>query len=206
MLKANIDLEASYRINEEIRKDARKLFKIKRKELIDLVNEIILEYKTHKNINKNLIIVIDDLEKKDDIDELFLQDMSLLNDLNIVKIITMPIYLHRNENFPSAHIREFGLKLKNYNNTENINDKKLLEEVISKRLEDKDLITKDAINLAINYSGANLRQLIRLINIGAEKVLSNEGSIINEKDIKDAIERIQRDYSSKVMSMKTFFN
>jgi len=202
MLKASIDFESSYKINEEIRKDARQFFKIKRKELIDLINEIIFEYK--KNINKELIVVIDDLEKKDNVNALFLKDMPLLNELNIVKIITMPIHLHRNENFPASDIREFGLKLKTFDGEKNLEDEKLLEEVIKKRLENKNLITNKAIKLAIKYSGANLRQLIKLIHIGAEEALAFKSHNIDDKEIQNAINRIQRDYSSKVMNMKKF--
>ena len=114
ILKASVDLESSYKINEEIRNDARRFFKIKRKELIDLINDIILDYKVLKNDGKSLVIVIDDLEKKDNIDNLFLKDISLLNELNLIKIVTMPIHIHRNETFPASDVREFGLKLKTY--------------------------------------------------------------------------------------------
>lgn len=206
ILKASVDFEASYRINEEIRDDARRFFKIKRKELIDLTNDIILDYKALKNDNKDLIIVIDDLEKKDNIDELFLEDMTLLNELNIIKVITMPIHLYRNETFPNADVREFGLKLRTASGVDNQEDKKLLEEVIIKRLEDKSLITQEAIKLAIENSGANLRQLIRLIHISAEKSLSVDGNKIDTKEIEDAISQMQLSYSSKVMNMRTFLN
>jgi energy-coupling factor transporter ATP-binding protein EcfA2 len=205
ILKASVDLESSYKINEEIRNDARRFFKIKRKELIDLINEIISEYKYLKNDGKDLVIVIDDLEKKDNIDNLFLKDISLLNELNLIKIITMPIHIHRNETFPSSDVREFGLKLKTYDNKPT-KDLELLKEVILKRLENKDLITDDAINLAIEYSGANLRQLIKIIHIAAEEALTFESDTITDKEVQEAINRLQKDYSSKAMNMKTFLN
>jgi len=204
ILKAGIDFESSYRLNEEIRVDARRFFKIKRRELIELTNEIIFEYKKEKNNAKDLIIMIDDLEKKDNIDALFLEDISLLNELNIVKIITMPIYLYRNENFPQADVREFGLKLKTFEGDEYIYDKNLLKKVIEKRLEDKNLISQTAIEKAIKFSGANLRQLIRLIHIAAEKCLSVETDKITIKEIEDAIETLKLGYSPKVNNMKTF--
>ncbi len=205
ILKASVDLESSYKINEEIRNDARRFFKIKRKELIDLINEIISEYKLIKNDGKELVIVIDDLEKKDNIDNLFLKDITLLNELNIIKIITMPIHIHRNETFPSSDVREFGLKLKTYDNHPT-QDIELLKEVIIKRLDSKDLITDEAIELAIEYSGANLRQLIKIIHLAAEEALTFDIEVISEKEVQEAIHRLQRDYSSKAMNMKTFLN
>lgn len=205
ILKASVDLESSYKINEEIRNDARRFFKIKRKELIDLINEIITEYKILKNDGKELVIVIDDLEKKDNIDNLFLKDITLLNELNLIKIITMPIHIHRNETFPSSDVREFGLKLKTYEN-QPTKDVELLREVILKRLEKNDLIEEEAINLAIEFSGANLRQLIKIIHLSAEEALTFEIEQITEKEVQGAINRLQRDYSSKAMNMKTFLN
>ena len=206
ILHAGIDFASSYKINEEIRTDARKFFKIKRKELIDLTNEIIFEYKKNKNDDKELIIIIDDLEKKDNIDTLFLKDMPLLNELNIVKIITMPIYLYRGETFPSADVREFGLKLKTFDREEFIEDKAILKEVILKRLANKSLIDAEAITMAIEYSGANLRQLIKLVHFSAEKALSLESDKITAYEMQSAIDTLSLAYSSKVNNMKTFLS
>ena len=204
ILKANVDVASSYKINEEIRKDARRFFKIKRKELIDLINDIILDYKTHLNDGKELIVIIDDLEKKDNIDALFLKDMPLLNELELIKIITMPIHLYRNETFPSADVREFGLKLKTVDGEVHLEDNKILKEVISKRLSNKELIENKAILMAIKYSGANLRQLIRLIHRSAEKALSLESETITSFEMQNAIDTLALSYSSKVNNMKTF--
>lgn len=206
-LKTSIDFESSYRVSEEIREDARRLFKIKRKELLDLTNELILEYKKDKNTDKELVIVIDDLEKKDNIDELFLKDMSLLNELNLVKIITMPIHLHRNQTFPSSDVREFGLKLKTFDN-EPTNDNQILKNVVLKRLDVnyQTIIDESSIDLAVKYSGGNLRQLIRLINIAAENAIAFKLPKITTLEVKTAIETIGRAYSSKVINMKSFLN
>jgi len=204
IIKSGIDIIGSYKVNEEIRTDARKFFKIKRKELIDLTNEIISEYKREQSNDKDLIVIIDDLEKKNNVDELFLKEMSLLNELNIIKIITMPIHLYRNETFPSEDVREFGLKLKNFDDSVCTEDKDLLHEVIMKRVNDNTLITEDAVKLAIDNSGANLRQLIRLVHIGAEKVLTHEGNQITINEIQYAVDSLQLAYSSKVNNMKTF--
>lgn len=204
ILKAGIDFGAFYRLNEGIRIDARVFFKTRKTELINLINEIILEYKIEQNNDKDLILIIDNLEKKDNIDRFFLEEISLLNELNIVKIITIPIHLYRNETFPQADVREFGLKLNTFDGDEYIHDKKLLKKVIDKRLADKNLISKNAINMAVDFSGANLRQLIQLIHISAEKSLSVDGSQITPIEIEDAIKTLQLAYSSKVNSMKTF--
>ena len=119
----------------------------------------------------------------------------------------MPIHLHRNETFPSADVREFGLKLKDYNGEDTKDNIKLLE-VVQKRLVYKyeSFISKDAILKAIEYSGGNLRQLIRLINIASENALAFEVEKIDIEEVDKAIENIRRAYSSKVINMKSFLN
>jgi hypothetical protein len=205
ILKLSGDFEASYKINEDIRKDARKLFKIQKKELIDLVNTLISDYKSSSN-RAELLIVIDDLEKKNDIDNLFLKDMQLLNQLNIVKIITMPIHLQRNNTFADKDIREFGLKLRTFDGGEFTQDIELLKEIIDIRLEDKTIISDEAVNLAVEYSGGNLRQLIKLIHFAAEEALTFEEIMIGKKEMEASIEELERELSSKVMGMTSFLN
>lgn len=206
ILKLDGNFEASYKINEDIRKDARKLFKIRKKELIDLVNNLILEYKTTTNSSKDLLIVIDDLEKKDNIDELFIKDLQLLNQLEIVKIITMPIHLQRTNTFADKDIREFGLKLKTFEGEVFTTDIELLKDIIDIRLEDKNLISEDAIDLAVKFSGGNLRQLIKLVHFAAEEALTFDEEKITKKEMKESIEELQRELSSKVMGYQTFLN
>lgn len=127
--------------------------------------------------------------------------MPLLNELNIVKIIAMPIHLKRNYTFHNGDIIEFALKLKTFDGKEYTKDKELLREVIQKRLEDKSLITEEGIELAIKYSGANVRQLIRFINYAALKAYSSKAEKITETEIESAIEKLGRDYSSQAANM-----
>lgn len=168
-LKTGADFESTYKINEEMRLDARKLFKLKKNKLIDLINKIILDYKSEHNLDKELLIVLDDLEKRDNLDDLFIKELYLLDELNLVKIITMPIHLQRTETFTRRDIREFGLKLKDFEGNSSTHDIALLHEVVNKRIENPALISQEAITQAVNYSGGNLRQLIKLIHFAASE-------------------------------------
>ena len=209
-LKAKVSFEDGYKINEEVRQDARRFFTIKRAELLKLINEIILEYKTENNTNKKLVVIIDDLEKKDNVDNLFLKDLSILNQINIVKIITMPIHLKRNHHFGTATVKEFGLKLFDREGNRQENDNEVLKEIVQKRLDTEDLIESGVIDKAIEYSGANIRQLIKLIHLSALKALSfDDIDIVNkigDDEITHAINGLQLDMSSMVMNQITFLN
>jgi len=204
ILKANADFESAYKVNDEMRKDARKFFKLRRNELIELINSIILSYKMEQNNGKELAIIIDDLEKSKNIDELYMEDMNILERLNLLKIISMPIYLKRNNTFSTFDVREFALKLKKRDQTPNEKDLALLRKVIDYRVENKTLISEKAVNLAIEYSGANLRQLIKLVHFAAEYALAFESAEIGEKEMLNAIERVGRDFSEQARHMSSF--
>jgi len=206
IFKMGGDFEATYKINEEVRKDARKFFKLNKNSLIELINSIILDYKIELNTNKELLIVLDDLEKKEDIDELFTKELYLLDELKLIKIITMPLHLQRTQTFATKDIREFGLKLFDYDGNVYQSDRELLREVIDKRIANKNLITEEAIDKAIEFSGGNLRQLIKLVHFSAEEALSFDEEFISIKEMQYSIEKLEREYSSKVMIMKGFLN
>jgi len=169
----------------------------KASELIKIINEIILDYKLEHNNGKEILLIIDDLEKKENIDNLYLKELQHLNSINMVKIITMPIHLRRTQTFNSKDVREFALKL-------NEDDKKLLRKVIEQRIENLDLISSETIDKAIKYSGGNLRQLIRLIQLSANEADTFGATKIENKEINYAIEFLQRGLSSPTMLMQNF--
>ena len=206
ILKSGIDFMASYKLNEAIRHDARRLFKVRRAELITLINEMLLAYKIEKNNDKNILIIIDDLEKIDDADSLFVNDMELLNHLDLLKIVTMPIYLYRKENIRYATVSEFSLKLQYMDGRNNPAHRLLLQKVIDARIADKQLITEDAIALAIENSSGNLRQLMRIISAASLDALLYEADKINKKNVEIALEDLGRELSPKVMQMLGFLN
>ena len=101
-------------------------------------------------------------------------------------------------------MKEFALKLNSFDDKPNDSDKELLKEVILKRIANLDLISNEVIDLAIEKSGGNLRQLIKLIHFAAEEASSFEEDTIGQNEIDYSIESLQRSLSSTVMMMKTF--
>jgi hypothetical protein len=203
-LKAGGDFDSTYKINEAIRQDARRFFKLNKNKLIDLINQLILDYKMEEGSGRELLIVVDDLEKKDEIDQLFTKDLRLLDELNLVKIITMPIHLHYTQTFADKDIREFALKLEDRQGNPCPQDKALLKEVIYKRVKNRELINDEAIENAVIYSGGNLRQLIRFVHFAAEEALAFEERFIGKKEMQESIARHIRQMSPKVMLKRRF--
>ena len=122
----------------------------------------------------------------------------------------MPIHLKRNNHFGTAIVREFGLKLFDFKGRKQKKDNEVLKEIILKRLDtSKNLIESSVIDKAIEYSGGNIRQLIKLIHLSALRALSFDDDIvkqIGDDEIDHAIIRLQRDISSMVMNKITFLN
>lgn len=209
--KSKVDFESSYSLNDEAIKSAVEFFRFKKQDLISLVNDIILEYKTINN--KELIIVIDDLEKRRDVNNLFISSdtnhaqLPILNDLNLIKIITMPIHIVRSNYVKFGELIEFGLKLKHSDGiTPNEEDIELLKQVIYKRLENEDLINSEAIDELIIKSGANMNQLIRLIHKSALKSLVLKTNKITIDEVSESATDLQRELSSYVMNQRGFLN
>jgi len=210
IFKAKVDFKSSYSLSDQAVKSATEFFKFKKQELIKIINDIIFSYK--KKYSKDLIIVVDDLEKREDINHLFMNSeghhaqLPILNDLNIVKIITMPIHITRSRYIKFGQLKEFGLKLKKNDGTPNEKDKNLLKEVILKRIKNKKLFSDEMIEKAIENSGANMNQLIYLIHKGAMEAMLLEGTRIDKEEIKKASKGLQRELSPFVMNQREFLN
>lgn len=207
LFSSSLGFEASYKMNDVARTSIRQFFQVKKSELIILINEIVLQYKTKNRLDKSLVMVIDDLEKKENVDHIFTKDLYLLKQIEMVKIITVPIYLKRDHYFADTDIREFSLALYSRDRQQqNEKSHAILAEVIDKRIETSGLLTPEAKEMAIELSGGNLRQLIKLINIAAETALTYDAFAIDKYEMGKAKERITRDLSSLVMPKAKFLD
>ena len=206
-LKSNISFDTDYRLNSEFREDARRFFKVRRKELLDIINDIIRQYTSKVSNGKEILLIIDDLEKKDNIDELFIKDIPILNEIECTKIVSMPIHLRRNGNFDKYDVREFGVRIKNFKQKEYIPESiNNLKKIVYSRIENRSLIDDVSVEKATQMSGGNLRQLIKIINYASAKAMSNGSEEISEYEIDKAIDRISLDLSTRVMSHAKFLD
>ncbi|MFK5976648.1 MAG: hypothetical protein QM493_09090 [Sulfurovum sp.] len=210
IFKAKVDFNTSYSLSDEAVKSATEFFKFKKQELIKIINDIILSYKI--KYKKDLIVVVDDLEKREDINHLYINSenqhaqLPILNDLNLVKIITMPIHITRSRYIKFGELKEFGLKLKKNDGSPNQEDRDLLKEVILKRVKKRTLFTDEMIEKVIDMSGANMNQLIYLIHKGAMEAMLLETNRLEVDEIDKASRGLQRELSPFVMNQRTFLN
>ena len=179
LFKTASDFTASYASSSLVRKSAKEMLKFKTTDLNNIVNEII------ERNDKKIIVIIDDLEKRKDVNHLFTNEsqMSSLSSLKLTKIIATPIHLARSAYLAYGEPKYFGLKL--FNNK-------------------KEIIKEEAINEVINKSGANITQLIYLVHKSALKEMMTKSELINKNNVDNAVFDLRLDLSSFVQNQLSF--
>lgn len=193
----------TYKTDENIRKEAKRIYKFKIQDLLKIINNLILKYKVLLNDNKELLIIIDGLEKLNDIDSLFIQDINILRDIKCFKIITMPVYLKEEVDINNVKAIDFTMEV---DKNGNIKDLDLLEEIISNRINEKcNLITKEAIEIIVAQSAGNLRQLLDIVQTSSSEAMDIfETNIIGIDEVNSALEVIKGRLASRTQMNSEF--
>jgi len=200
LFTANATFSAIYKADKNIRKEAKKIYKFKVKDLLGMINSLIGTYRVLVNDNKEILLILDGLEKLNNIDSVFTKDVDMLRDIDCFKIITMPVYLKGIVDVYNVKAIDFTMKVDKNGEIENIDS---FKEVIVSRIENLDLITEDAIDLAIKNSGGNLRQLLEIIQRASTEAIDIfESDFIDTDEVESAIELMQGelDYKTQIYS------
>lgn len=209
IFKFGADLEKEFNTNEKSRTLLRKLFLPNRQELLNLINKIIDDYNSKKE-NKKLFLILDDLEKRQVSNELFTKHKELLEKLEVLKIIMIPVNYATSRNVYKLNLRLNknpidSLYKDNGQAEKNI---KSLKNLVYKRLDKKhqDLIpdTAEVIDKLIEYSGGNIRQLLRLISDSARNSRRLGGEAIGEKDVQEAFQEYLNMLAIGIVSKLSF--
>jgi hypothetical protein len=215
--KIGASLKQDWNNSEQTRIEFRKLFELDRKELLDLVNEIIKEYHL-KYQDKKLFLILDDLEKKNISDELFTIHKELIENLEVLKIVMIPVNYAT-----SGTVFKLNLRLdskpniifkndaeKEKEEKELKNNMQVLKNLIYKRIDKghKVLISnennEEVIEKIIRFSGCNIRQLLRLVNTSALKARLNDSEQISDIDVDDAIQDLVNTISIGTLTRQEF--
>lgn len=196
LFSAKSSLSSTYKADENIRKEAKRIYKFKNKDLLTMINSLIQKYRQLKNSPKEILLILDGLEKLNNIDDVFTKDIDILRDLECFKIITMPVYLKGIVDIYNVKAIDFTMEMDKDGNIKNL---ELLKNVITSRIEKLDLITDEAIELAIKMSGGNLRQLLEIIQKASTEAMDvYESDVIGTEEVQSAIKLIQGDLDYKV--------
>jgi len=202
ILSAKGSASSKYKADENIRKEAKKIYKFKNRDLLNMINSLISKYNTLQNSEKEILLILDGLEKLNNIDDVFTKDIDMLRDLKCFKIITMPVYLKGIVDIYNVKAIDFTMEI---DTNGEIKDIALLKEVITSRIENLELITDEAIDLAIKMSGGNLRQLLEIVQKASTEALDIfESDVIDIDEVQSAIELLQGDLDYKTQVYATF--
>ncbi len=217
IIKLKAHFFANYKVDTSYRKTTREVFKLKKPYLQKLVNQLIDRFREKVSAGKNLLVIVDDMDKLTDIRQInaiFLENRNYIFGLKCKKVIPIPTYLvtiPEIDNYARHNITQFVLKLtpnpidtkvdKNKENKHIERNKKMLQEVIKCRIADGiDLIDAEALELAVKFSGGIIRQLIRIVHSAAAKVRRLKGTRITIEDIEDGIEAARNTITRTIIS------
>ena len=197
------ELSATYKSDKNIRKEAKRIYKFKTKDLLTIINGLFLEYQRLSENSKDILLILDGLEKLKNIDDVFTKDINLLRDIKCYKIITMPVYLKETVDVYDVKAIDFTMEV---DSKGNIKNKELLRTVIENRIDTSvDLITSEAIDIAIKMSGGNLRQLLNIVQTASSEAMDIfETDKIGIDEVKSAIEVLKGHLASRTQFYSSF--
>ena len=205
LAKGSLSANANYNANAGIRQVVKKIYKFNIELLLNLVNAIISSYKQAINSDKEILLIIDGLEKTTEvanITKVFVNDIGVLKNLKCFKIVTIPIYLKERAKNSNVEIIDFTMEA---DDECKIKQTDLLKEVISKRIENEALLTDKAIDLAVQKSGGNIRLLLNIIQDAArESITISETDAIDVQEIKSAVSLIGGTMSTTAQMNREF--
>ncbi len=217
ILSVGTDMFKKYKRDQECRQKTRKIFNLKKEDVFSLINSIITDWMQEKNDGKELLLIIDGLEKireKEYIDSIFRDNYRYLVELKCCKIIAIPISSASSPEITSIcrHIERFILRLKSNpldppqdesDDQRIINkNKQLFTEIVYKRIDVdyKNLISQDAIDEAIKMSGGILRQFIDILYTATVRVRRNHGDTVSLNDVVSGWKELKSTYDFAVNS------
>jgi len=203
IFKFGAEFKNEYINNEQNREVLREIFLPNKRELLNLINDIIKEM-NNKEGDKKLLLILDDLEKKNLSKDLFLKDKEILEKIEVLKIIMIPVNYATN-----GKVYKLSLRLSNnpmlknepidkvvLENIKNI--KKLVYKRIDKEFQYLIPNEKNILEKIILMSGGNIRQLLRLISDSANycryrgrtQKISDSDLMISKEDVEEASEEM----------------
>lgn len=204
------------KLDTAYRKKTREIFKLKKPFLRDLIDKLLLDYMEKISEGKQLLVIIDDLDKLrkvDQIDSIFIENRNYVFGLKCKKIISIPTYLVKVPEiftYSQYPIRQFVLRLSGNPLAENLDNnekekietsRELLRKVIKCRvMPEVSLIDDDALEKAIDFSGGIIRQLIRVVYVAAVNVRRLGGKKISLQDVNGSIDLLRNNMAGTVIS------
>ena len=193
---------ANYQQDQHRRVKTREAFKLRKNELLDMVNDLIDRVRGEEVGNKPLLMVIDDLDKLRNIKQIrsvFLENRYFLTNIQCTKIIAIPIHLTNEPEITNLdpNVPNFGLALKpnplyNKSGSQDLHARRqLLRNVVLQRIQEGcALIENDALDEAITFSGGLIRQFMLIVHTAARQARRNKQETVIKENVAYACQQL----------------
>lgn len=213
LLNVKFDFFANIRMDTSSRELVREVFNVSPKEIFELTNDIIQTYISKKG-DKDLLLVFNELDHMKEeklIEKIFISNRYYLDNLKCKKIISVPVVLSTDGRFQPTRecSREFiGLKMEQNplrpndpkSNAEIEKNRNKLKEIVTKRIAvGSNLISEEAIEKAINFSGGILRQYIDILSHAGKHARRYKSERVDVDDIEFGIEKVRQEIEAAVL-------
>jgi len=201
-----LKIKAIFRTGVEIKEEIRRTCTPKISQLIQQTNDLIDNIQ-NEYAKKNLIllVVIEDLDKLDIsiAENLFLKRSNILRQFNTHIIYTFPIFLHYSEYFNTIsesfdHYELLSMiKILNKDNTKNTDGRRILNEIIEKRVLPQ-LFEDKVIDELISFSGGVLRHLFRMMSNAVLSSMVEQSTRVTSAAAQSAFNEIKSGFERSI--------
>ena len=193
---------ADYKLDRNKRLLVREIFNPSIKEILKLTNKVIQEYLLLKAPNKELLLIFHELnhiKRLELIGELFIANRNTLEGIQARKVVTIPVSLIPDPEF-NPEVFFLGIKTRPNRLAPDEESRKkakqnceALKEIVKKRIASTaNLISEEALQLAIEQSGGNIRQLMSILFFATRKAVVLEGEKLSINDIEAGMAEMRR--------------
>ena len=198
---AIVKLVGTFKSQSTTKEIMRRAVEPRMSDLIENINRIIFAAESDAKLGKKLLVVVDDLDKiaPKQAEELFFGYATALIQPACKIIYTVPITIPFSSKFQQV-IRYFddhrilpNMKIFERDGTLNTSNQSFMKEIALNRM-DENLITENALELAIENSGGLLQDFVRIIRNSANMASEKENEKIEKRDVEKIISDIRNDY------------
>lgn len=203
-----VNLFANLRVNKDARQIVREVFNTTPREIFDLTNTIIEEYQIEHG-NKEILLIINELDharNAEKVFDLFVDNRYYLEQLKCRKVISVPLVLDNEGEFAQGAgrtIEYMGLKMSENpllktQTQETLatidKNKNCLRQIVKKRIaSNADLISEEALEEALQFSGGVLRQFINILIGAGRRARRFKATQLTLSDIQEGIRAVRQD-------------
>jgi hypothetical protein len=205
------EVKARFKLSGKTQKDMRLKVEPRISDLKNYCNLLINEIEISlSKEGKNLLIIVEDADKLELVKakDIFYNHSGILSEINSRMVFSTHLFLLNSPDFKNLESKyervTFPMvKVENPDGTPCEEGREILKDILKKRM-DIPLIDEDALELVIEKSGGNIRDLFEIIENGAMAGKNLKESTIKTDKIQYGINKVKADYNRALVDVKEF--